>query len=429
MDDNKHHRRDDNRETGPLIWVDARAAAGQLDDVMIDIEALGQKPSAAVLSIGAVMFGTAGLGETFYSPVLLQSCIDVGLKIDAETVAWWMKQSDEARQAAFRADAPPLPVVLLRFTDWFVAQKARYPWCHGATFDVPILDAAYEACGLPAPWKFYDVRDTRTLYDLAALKVDRSKGVHHNALDDARAQAEVAVRALRYLRARVKRSELPPEAKIALEEAAATRATAAVLPNGSALFINYGDQPENTAHLSCTACGGSGHIDDQLTRQGQAGRFAWAAFAKNGNVIMWSHRRDQVKQVAARYSTPVKPVIVLHAEGTAAASDVLAERRRQIEAEGYDPENDDAHVLGEIGAYAAYYAMPPGVREWPATETGYADTFGEAIVPDGWTPPRPGDRRRELVKAGALILAEIERIDRSAERVPSDENAGKESQK
>lgn len=111
-------------------------------------------------------------------------------------------------------------------------------------------------------------------------------------------------------------------------------------------------------------------------------------------------------------------------DGTA-ARDVLAERRRQIEAEGYDPENDDAHVLGEIGAYAAYYAMPPGVREWPATETGYADTFGEAIVPGGWTPPRPGDRRRELVKAGALILAEIERIDRAANKTATNEGEQK----
>jgi DNA polymerase III epsilon subunit-like protein len=186
-------------------WLGSRPAqietegAKQLQDAMIDIETLGRKPGAAVLSIGAVVFGATGLGESFYSPVLLQSCIDVGLTIDPETVAWWMKQSDEAREAAFRADAPPLPVVLLRFTEWFVAQQVRCPWCHGATFDVPILDAAYEACRLPAPWKFYDVRDTRTLYDLVGVKVDRSNGTHHNALDDARAQAEAAAAAFRRL--------------------------------------------------------------------------------------------------------------------------------------------------------------------------------------------------------------------------------------
>lgn len=96
-----------------------------------------------------------------------------------------------------------------------------------------------------------------------------------------------------------------------------------------------------------------------------------------------------------------------------AAYDVLVERWRQVEAEGYDIENDDAHVLGELGAYAAFYAMPPAARDWPAEETGYGATWGEAIVPADWTPPKPGDRRRELVKAGALVLAEIERMDRA----------------
>lgn len=97
-----------------------------------------------------------------------------------------------------------------------------------------------------------------------------------------------------------------------------------------------------------------------------------------------------------------------------ANQDLAVERRRQIEAEGYDPLHDDEHVSGEISAYAAFYAMPPAARDWPATETGYGSTWGEAIVPEGWVQPKTGDRRRELVKAGALILAEIERLDREA---------------
>ena len=56
--------------------------------------------------------------------------------------------------------------------------------------------------------------------------------------------------------------------------------------------------------------------------------------------------------------------------------------------------------------------MPPAAREWPASDTGYGETFGTALCPEDWTP-KFGDRRRELVKAGALILAEIERLDRA----------------
>ncbi|MDV2983504.1 UNVERIFIED_CONTAM: hypothetical protein Q9R58_04190, partial [Methylobacteriaceae bacterium AG10] len=87
-----------------------------------------------------------------------------------------------------------------------------------------------------------------------------------------------------------------------------------------------------------------------------------------------------------------------------AADDVLAERRRQVEAEGWTPEHDDLHRLGEIAWAAAAYAesasrthpspRPPAVWPWRRDE---------------WKPTTP---RRNLVKAGALILAEIERLDR-----------------
>ena len=96
-----------------------------------------------------------------------------------------------------------------------------------------------------------------------------------------------------------------------------------------------------------------------------------------------------------------------------AAQDVIAERRRQVEREGYEPQHDDEHVCGEIAAMAALYAMPEGAREWSAVSTGYGATLGDAMCPNHWTP-KFGDRRRELVKAGAFILAEIERLDRSA---------------
>lgn len=115
--------------------------------------------------------------------------------------------------------------------------------------------------------------------------------------------------------------------------------------------------------------------------------------------------------VAAAPSAPGTP----EAPQTAAARDVLAERQRQVDEEGYDTEGDDGHILGELGAYAAFYAMPPAARDWPAGETGYGATWGEAIVPADWTPPKPGDRRDELVRAAALVLAEIERLDRAAE--------------
>ncbi|HDG7975313.1 TPA: hypothetical protein PCK86_004344 [Klebsiella pneumoniae] len=91
---------------------------------------------------------------------------------------------------------------------------------------------------------------------------------------------------------------------------------------------------------------------------------------------------------------------------TAAAAAVLAERKRQVAAEGWTPGHDDEYEHGELADAAGCYALsselfdcagePP--RPWP--------------WPDEWW--KPTNRRRDLVKAGALILAEIERLDRAA---------------
>lgn len=99
---------------------------------------------------------------------------------------------------------------------------------------------------------------------------------------------------------------------------------------------------------------------------------------------------------------------------TQAARDVLAERRRQIEAEGWTPEHDDAHAKGEMAQAAACYANHAPARY--ADHRIYVDP--RITVPIRWPWARkwwkPADRRRDLVKAAALILAEIERLDRAA---------------
>lgn len=106
---------------------------------------------------------------------------------------------------------------------------------------------------------------------------------------------------------------------------------------------------------------------------------------------------------------------------TAAARDVLAERHRQITEEGWTPEHDDRHDRGELAAAAACYASSavlrahPGRFGWPTTRPA-PEMWPWA---SGWW--KPTGYRRDLVKAGALILAEIERLDRAAP------HAGKEN--
>lgn len=98
-----------------------------------------------------------------------------------------------------------------------------------------------------------------------------------------------------------------------------------------------------------------------------------------------------------------------------AERDLLAERRRQVEVKGWTPEHDDEHAHGGMARAAASYALKaashasehPGISHWLATAADKAWPWD----PEWW---KPRSERRMLVKAGALILAEIERLDRAA---------------
>ena len=90
----------------------------------------------------------------------------------------------------------------------------------------------------------------------------------------------------------------------------------------------------------------------------------------------------------------------LLAWGSQAVLDVAAERRRQVEAEGWTPEHDDEHWAEELAFAASCYATAdegdPPPAAWPFHLSWW----------------KPTDRRSNLERAGALILAEIERLDR-----------------
>ena len=86
---------------------------------------------------------------------------------------------------------------------------------------------------------------------------------------------------------------------------------------------------------------------------------------------------------------------------------IAAERRRQVEEEGWTPKHDALHVNGELAQAAAYYCCPDN------------DCYdANLLFPDAWDAwwmkregfPVPIDR--DLVKAGALIAAEIDRLQR-----------------
>jgi len=185
-----------------------------------------------------------------------------------------------------------------------------------------------------------------------------------------------------------------------------------------------------TASASGQILKGIGRIDGDgwkdVTRKGEV-VFVWntelprpykaGQFPRIGNNCGWSASTDQYDfqpATAEEAREAIEAIIDSHrapsraADGQQGASraalDVLAERQRQVEVEGWHPDQDDDYEDGQLSMAAACYAMqgdtpnygPPA--DWPWDR-------------EWW---KPADDRRNLVKAGALILADIERIDRAA---------------
>ncbi|SEG30437.1 ParB N-terminal domain-containing protein [Thauera chlorobenzoica] len=103
---------------------------------------------------------------------------------------------------------------------------------------------------------------------------------------------------------------------------------------------------------------------------------------------------------------PAAPV-VKRRRGVEAVEEVINERERQIAVEGWAPAHDDKYQDGELPRAAACYALhgcapqqDDGPSQWP--------------FPAEWW--KPGTPRRNLVKAAALLIAEIERLDRAEKR-------------
>jgi exodeoxyribonuclease VIII len=182
-----------------------------MNDFSIDLETLGTRCTAPILSIGVQQFDidTGKLGATLYSEVDIDSAIRAG-RVQADTLAWWVTQNKNAQRVFAHNDQKMhLATALAELTTWMRGKSmAPAVWGNGATFDIAILEYAYDhgAVGLKEPWHFMKVRDLRTLIDTAQRLADFDKstvlkvGVSHNALDDATYQAKLASAAWAALR-------------------------------------------------------------------------------------------------------------------------------------------------------------------------------------------------------------------------------------
>ncbi|GEM_PF-126014 len=171
--------------------------------LMVDLETMGKKPGAPIVSVGAVFFDPASgmTGAEYYQVINLESSMSFGARPDASTILWWLKQSPEARSAIVVDDTVGLVEALEQLLD-FIAENAANGsknvqlWGNGSSFDCSLLEAAFELADTPFPIPHWNYRDVRTVVELGkAVGLNARydipfEGDQHNALADARHQVK-----------------------------------------------------------------------------------------------------------------------------------------------------------------------------------------------------------------------------------------------
>lgn len=157
-------------------------------NVMVDLETLGLSADSTIVSVGAVVFTKDGIEAEGYWPLHLDQ---PDRHADLGTIKWWMQQDDAARSVFSEKTVVALRHALEELARQF--DKDTLIWCNGANFDEPMLAHAYKQAGLRTPWAYKNVRCFRTVRAQHRDVDVGEQGTKHNALDDARWQAQTLI--------------------------------------------------------------------------------------------------------------------------------------------------------------------------------------------------------------------------------------------
>ena len=132
--------------------------------------------------------------QSYYARVSLESQPDRA--IDDGTIEWWATQPAVVRDEAFSEDNRiPLDQALdeLGKLIW----HSKLIWAQGPTYDMNILEHAYKSYHKPLPWKYFQVRDSRTVFSL--WPDQPIPPTSHHALEDCHRQIGMLQNTLKYL--------------------------------------------------------------------------------------------------------------------------------------------------------------------------------------------------------------------------------------
>lgn len=153
--------------------------------ILLDIEALGRRQGSAIFELAAVEFfpETGWVGTGFEAMIEPQAPFTA----DLETLAWHREKGTWPRP--FAEGSHSIGFALAEFGEWVRGLgEVEAFWAWGATYDFPLMTAAYDFTGEPPPWEYWQQRCARTVWQTAfgdRKHVPRP----HKALEDAKAAA------------------------------------------------------------------------------------------------------------------------------------------------------------------------------------------------------------------------------------------------
>ena len=165
-------------------------------NITFDLETCALCPTAAVMSIGAVVWNDKAedtpfalddgfeKGVSFYRHVDLRSSFLDGFAFDKKTSEWWSSQDDKVKKAVLDYDDNPLEPIDCVVDDFFcfiqdtkkeVSAKEIKLWSQGADFDIAILRNICDKYNMEIPVNYRNFRDHRTFFmEGARLLCDKS---------------------------------------------------------------------------------------------------------------------------------------------------------------------------------------------------------------------------------------------------------------
>lgn len=159
----------------------------------IDLETIDTRPQSTVLSLGAVKFNPFSNTDPYdelYFKISVDDQDRLGRTVSNETIEWWSKQDPAIMEEAFDQEgAITVEQALAKINKFVVGVDIL--WGQGYGFDYTIIENLYRSISKPIPYKFWQVRDSRTLFSVCAE--DPRKKIQsnlHNALSDAYYQSK-----------------------------------------------------------------------------------------------------------------------------------------------------------------------------------------------------------------------------------------------